>query len=163
MEMEMRLEERKAFTVVGIKKRLPIVDGNENVEGIIQMWSVLKDDKANDLVSLSNEALPGLIGVSANNDGQCFDYYIGVTVDDPLSKNSWDQLEIPSSTWAVFIVKGSLPAAMVSTWQRIFIEWFPSSGYQSVNAPNLEVYSEGDPNADDYLSELWVPVKLMVA
>ncbi len=158
IEMKVRLEERKAFIVAGIKKRLPTVDGDENFEDITQMWANLSEEQNEGLTALSNGFLKGLIGVSGNNDGKHFDYYIGVTAS-ASSKNGWNYLEIPLSTWAVFEAKGTLPAAIIATWKRIFTEWFPSSGYESVNSPNIEVYSDGDPNAEDYLCEIWVPVR----
>lgn len=66
--------------------------------------------------------------------------------------------EIPSLTWAIFEITGPMPTAMAEVWGRIFSEWFPTSGYEQAEAPEVEWYSEGDLSATDYKSEIWIPV-----
>ncbi|MBO8155785.1 MAG: GyrI-like domain-containing protein [Bacillaceae bacterium] len=43
--------------------------------------------------------------------------------------------------------------------QRIFSEWFPATGYEHADAPELEVYYSGNPNDENYRSEVWTPIK----
>lgn len=43
--------------------------------------------------------------------------------------------------------------------KRIFIEWLPNSGYDHDEGPEIEWYSNGDMNSDNYLSEIWIPIK----
>lgn len=47
-----------------------------------------------------------------------------------------------------------------SQWylQRIFSEWFPNSGYEHAQVPEIEAYYDGDKMAADYKSEVWIPV-----
>ncbi|MNP75435.1 Bacterial transcription activator, effector binding domain [compost metagenome] len=68
------------------------------------------------------------------------------------------KLEIQSYTWAVFEITGPLPEAMGEIWGRIFSEWFPTTGYEHANAPEIEWYSSGDMSSATYKSEIWVPV-----
>jgi len=68
-------------------------------------------------------------------------------------------LEIPAANWAVFEVHGAMPDAMPKVWKQIFSEWFPSSGYENMGGPELEVYSNDNPYDPDYYSEIWIPVK----
>lgn len=51
-----------------------------------------------------------------------------------------------------------MPTAMAEIWGRIFSEWFPTSGYEHAEAPEVEWYSKGDLSATDYKSEIWIPV-----
>jgi AraC family transcriptional regulator len=51
-----------------------------------------------------------------------------------------------------------MPTAMAEIWGRIFSEWFPTSGYEHAEAPEVEWYSNGDMSASDYKSEIWIPV-----
>ncbi|KAB8138124.1 AraC family transcriptional regulator, partial [Gracilibacillus oryzae] len=51
-----------------------------------------------------------------------------------------------------------MPDAIQNVWKRIFSEWFPSTGYEHADAPELEVYYPGDPASADYRSEVWIPV-----
>lgn len=43
--------------------------------------------------------------------------------------------------------------------KRIFIEWLPNSDYDHDEGPEIEWYSNGDMNSDNYLSEIWIPIK----
>lgn len=38
------------------------------------------------------------------------------------------------------------------------MEWLPSSGYEYADAPDIEVYFEGNQQAEDYQCEVWLPV-----
>ena len=41
---------------------------------------------------------------------------------------------------------------------KVFTEWFPSTGYEHDNKPEMEIYLPGDPNAPDYRCQFWEPV-----
>ncbi|WP_411764328.1 GyrI-like domain-containing protein [Bacillus atrophaeus] len=52
-----------------------------------------------------------------------------------------------------------LPGSVQQTWDRIFSEWFPSTGYEHAEAPELEAYpASGDIHASDHRTEIWIPV-----
>jgi AraC family transcriptional regulator len=53
---------------------------------------------------------------------------------------------------------GALPNAIQNLQRRIITEWLPSSGYEYANAPDIEVYYEGNQQAEDYKCEVWVPI-----
>lgn len=42
--------------------------------------------------------------------------------------------------------------------KRIVTEWLPTSGYEYANAPDIEVYSEGNTQSKDYKCEAWLPI-----
>lgn len=66
----------------------------------------------------------------------------------------------PAASWAIFPVHGAMPHAMHKVWERIFLEWFPSTGYEHTGGPEMEVYlSDKDPSSEDYNSEIWIPIK----
>lgn len=72
------------------------------------------------------------------------------------------KFEVPAGTWAIFPVKGSLHQEghpMDKMLVDIHGQWLPSSGYQVASNHMLEVYGPGDSNNDDYLCEIWIPVK----
>lgn len=95
--MNYRIEERHGFTVIGIKERMNTVNGNENFGRISEMWAELSEDQASKILSYANGNIDGLIGVSANNNGAEFDYYIAATTD-VSDENTLNILEIPTST-----------------------------------------------------------------
>jgi AraC family transcriptional regulator len=51
-----------------------------------------------------------------------------------------------------------MPGAIQKVWERIFQEWFPATGYEHAEAPELEVYPDGNTAAEDYRCEVWIPV-----
>ncbi len=157
IDMNYRIEDRDGFTVAGIKERMVTVNGNENFERITEMWAGLTEEQAGEILGYSNGKMDGLLGVSANNNGQEFDYFIAATIDEGSNKGL-STIEIPASTWAIFECTGALPNSIIDVWKRIFTEWFPSSGYENADSPCLEVYSDGDTAADDYKCELWLPI-----
>lgn len=156
--MNYRLEKKEKFYITGMKQKIQKVNGDEDFARIMDIWANLDGSVAAKLISVSNNYFEGLIGASANNQDDTYDYYVGVTSDGTVVEDA-ELVEVPALDWAVFEVAGALPEAMVTIWKRIFTEWFPGSGYESVNAPCLEVYTEGDITAAEYRSELWVPVK----
>lgn len=157
VQMNYKIIEQGEMLLVGIKKNLALLNGDEDFEAISKMWAGLTEEKADEIMALSNGAIQGLIGVSANNDGETVDYYIACTTD-ASSTSDMDTLLIPATTWGVFESIGPLPEALVNTWKRIFSEWFPSSGYQCAELPTLEIYEDGDNRAEEYRCELWIPI-----
>lgn len=68
-------------------------------------------------------------------------------------------LTVPASTWVVFDVPNSGPDCdMQSMWRRIWTEWFPASGYESVNGVQFEMYY-GLASHENIHGEIWIPVK----
>lgn len=42
--------------------------------------------------------------------------------------------------------------------EKIYQEWIPATGYEHAEAPELEVYPEGNTLSEDYRCEVWIPV-----
>ena len=51
-----------------------------------------------------------------------------------------------------------MPKAIQDLQTRIVSEWLPVSGYEYADAPDIEVYPEGDQTSDGYKCEVWLPV-----
>ncbi|SDW18630.1 AraC family transcriptional regulator [Marinococcus luteus] len=162
-EMNYRIENKEAFRIVGVSKRVPIIFEGENPE-INAMWKSLNEEKINELLALSNGEPTGIIQASANfsearmEEQGGLDHYIGV-ITDKESPETWDVLEVPASTWAVFTSEGPFPKHLQTTWGQIYSEWFPSSGYQQAFGPEM-VWMEGNQfDKPDFKSEIWIPVE----
>lgn len=158
--MDYRLVEKEAFAVVGKSIRTGTVDG-ENNRNIAEFWVESNQNGfADQLAKVSGEL--GLLGICTefNNEQEQLTYAIGVEKTTNETPADWDEFQIPSATWAVFPVHGAMPDAMPNVWQKIFSEWFPTSGYKHSGGPEMEVYlSDADPQSEDCYSEVWVPVK----
>ena len=86
-----------------------------------------------------------------------FDYYIAVATEQTTTEGM-EKFIVPAANYAVFECTGPMPMALQELTTRIYTEWLPNSGYELAEAPDIEVYSEGDNSAPDYKSEVWVPV-----
>jgi AraC family transcriptional regulator len=106
------------------------------------------------------EKLEGAILAAVWHNENNFKYLIGTeTTEDEIALET---ITIPALTWAIFEARGSMPNSVQDLWYRIFSEWFPSSGYEHVKAPGLEVTPlkialEEEENSEHYC-EIWVPV-----
>lgn len=161
-EMNYRIEEKEAFRIIGIKKRVPIIFNGVNPE-IASMYQNLNDEIISKLKELSNVEPLGIINASINfSEGRMeekgeFDHYIGVATTRECPDNL-TQLEVPASTWAVFEAVGPFPDTLQNVWGRIYAEWFPSSNYEQSEGPEI-LWNEGkDLTSPTFRSEIWIPV-----
>lgn len=162
-EMNYRIIEKEQFKIVGFKKRVPIVFNGVNPE-IQQMYSLLTLEIITQLKSLSNIEPKGMISASTNfsenrmeQEGS-LDHYIGVATTHENIEN-FECLDVEKGTWAVFESIGVFPETLQNIWGRIYSEWFPTSGYESINGPEIVWHESPDTTNPNYKSEIWIPVR----
>ncbi|MNM35650.1 Transposon Tn10 TetD protein [compost metagenome] len=161
-EMKYRIEEKEAFRIAGIYRRVPIVFSGVNPD-IAEMWQSLDLPAIERLKSLSNTAPHGLISASTNfSEGRMeekgeLDHYIGVATVGEVPEDL-TALEVPAGTWAVFEAVGTFPDALQNVWGRIYSEWFPASSYQQAEGPEMLWNESKDTSSPKYRSEIWIPV-----
>lgn len=161
-EMNYRIEEKEAFYIIGIKKRVPIVFSGANPE-IDSMWESLNAGIITNLKELSNVEPSGLISASVNfPEGRMeekgeLDHYIGVATTKECPDN-FAKLEVKASTWAVFQAVGAFPDALQNVWGRIYSEWFPASNYEQAEGPEILWNENKDVTSPNFKSEIWIPV-----
>lgn len=162
-ETNYRVVEKETFMLVGFKKRVPIIFEGVNPE-IAKMTELLTPEVIQQLKSISNVEPIGMISASTNfSEGRMeekgeLDHYIGVATSSDETAE-FDILKIDACTWAVFEAIGPFPETLQNVWGRIYSEWFPSSGYEAVEAPEI-LWNEGqDTGNPKYRSEIWIPVK----
>lgn len=160
-EMNYRIEEKEAFRIVGIKKRVPLIYHGVNPE-IASMWKSLNGETINKLKKLSNVEPLGLLSASTNfSEGRLekgeLDHYIGVATTKECPDNL-TQLEVPASTWAVFEAVGPFPDTLQDVWGRIYSEWFPSSNYEQTEGPEILWNEDKNVTSPTFKSEIWIPI-----
>ncbi|MDP1418138.1 AraC family transcriptional regulator [Peribacillus simplex] len=161
-EMNYRIEEKEAFHIIGIKKRVPIIFNGVNPE-IASMWKSLDEKTINELKNLSNVEPLGLLSASANfSEGRLeekgeLDHYIGAATTRECPDNL-TQLKVDASTWAVFEAVGPFPETLQNVWGRIYSEWFPSSNYEQREGPEILWNENKDISSPTFRSEIWIPV-----
>lgn len=164
-EMNYRIEEKEAFRIVGLKKRVPIVFHGVNPE-IAAMWKSLDEQSIIHLKQLSNVEPLGLLSASTNfSEGRMeekgeLDHYIGVATSKECP-DIFSQLEVPAASWAVFESVGSFPGTLQEIWGRIYSEWFPSSNFEQVEGPEILWNESKDMMSPTFRSEIWIPVAKM--
>lgn len=156
--MNYRIVEKESFKIIGRCESITTVDG-KNYEIIPKLWEEAnKNGLCQELLENSGEL--GLLGICMdyNAEEEKFTYVIASekTCDD-IPKDL-REIEIPSGTWAVFESIGPMPGAIQEVWKRIFTEWFPATGYEHADAPEIEAYLPGNPQDSDYKCEVWIPI-----
>lgn len=162
-EMNYRVVEKEPFKLVGFKKRVPVLFNGVNPE-IAKMTGLLTPEAVARLKSISNVEPTGIISASTNfSEGRMeekgeLDHYIGVATTSNEA-TEFDELNIDANTWAVFESVGPFPETLQNVWGRIYSEWFPSSGYEAVEGPEILWHESHDTGNPRYRSEIWIPVK----
>lgn len=110
--------------------------------------------------------LPGQIGSTAygaicggDPQKQTMEYMVAVEVEsfDTLPKDL-GRMRVPAARYAVFRHDGNV-TTIRETWKQVF-EWLPTSGMQSAQTPDFEVYGEHfDGTTGEGGVEIWLGVK----
>jgi AraC family transcriptional regulator len=157
-DMDYSIVEKQGFEVAGVLKRISTKDG-ANFISVPQFWEeCMKDGSYEKICRMAGGGETYGICLDFAPDQSQFSYMIAAKAQGEVPKGLIRR-SIPAATWAVFRAAGPVPFAIQDVTKRIFSEWFPSTGYEHDDAPELEVYSMGDPQAADYCTEVWMPVK----
>ncbi len=165
-EMNYRIVEKGPFKLVGFKKRVPIMFEGVNPD-ITKMTELLTPEVIKELKALSNVEPTGIISGSVNfSEGRMeergeLDHYIGVATSSDETAE-FDVLNIDACIWAIFESIGPFPETLQNVWGRIYSEWFPSSGYEAVEGPEILWNESPDTGNPKYRSEIWIPVRKKV-
>lgn len=157
-DMDYSIVEKPGFEVAGVLKRISTKDGINFVQ-VPAFWDeCMKDGSYESVCRLANGG--SMLGICLDfaEDQTHFNYMIAAEVKGETPEG-FAKRSIPAATWAVFRAVGPVSAVVQDVTRRIFSEWFPSTGYEHADAPELEVYPMGDPKAADYCTEIWIPVK----
>ena len=110
--------------------------------------------------------IPGQLGRTAfgvrcnSDDAGNFDYVCGAEVKDfSRLPADWCRVRIPEQTYAIFFQRDHI-STIRSTWNTIWNNWLPESGYDVVDAPDFERYGDNFDSATGIGGfEIWLPVK----
>jgi predicted transcriptional regulator YdeE len=112
-------------------------------------------------------ALPAQVGTTAygaiaggDERAETMEYMCAVEVSsfDALGIEI-GRMRVPPVRYAVFLHAGNV-ATIRETWRQIFAHWLPSSGTESAQTPDFEVYDERfDAATGEGGVEIWLGVK----
>ncbi|PWI08132.1 AraC family transcriptional regulator [Streptomyces sp. NWU339] len=159
--MRYRVIDRPAFTVVGLKARVPLVHSGPN-QAIIDFVRGIEPRTVERLEQLSDQEPQGIVAVCDDLDpsraeGTELDYYHGV-ITSAAAPEGTTSLAVPTGTWAVFTTSGPAPQAIQELWRDVFTQWFPSNPYRSRPGPEL-LRTRLSPDKAEADAELWLPVE----
>ncbi|QXE37781.1 AraC family transcriptional regulator [Streptomyces sp. GMY02] len=159
--MRYRVVDRPAFTVAGLKARVPLVHSGPN-QAIIDFVRGIGPETLERLEKLSDQEPQGIVAVCDDLDpsraeGTELDYYHGVITSADAPEGTV-VLPVAAGAWGVFTTSGPAPQAIQELWRDVFTEWFPSNPYRSRPGPEiLRVRMSPDHSEAD--AELWLPVE----
>ncbi|MGB4661095.1 MAG: AraC family transcriptional regulator [Mobilitalea sp.] len=150
--MDYRIEKKDAFQVVA---KIKYFNEETSKTEIPKFWEEYYQSKL-------NEKVCGMLGICAQEKDNVKEWKYGIGCEVQYAKEiteEFETLEIPAYTWAIFTCIGAMPDAIQDQWKRVYSEWLPASNYELISDYDIELYTEGDNNREDYVSEIWIPVK----
>lgn len=163
ISMEFRIEDKQAFNLVGVSKRVPMQFQGVNNE-IVKLAQSITDEQRKEMHSLQNIEPYEIINASYEADANFLKeegdltHLIGVLTTENEVSNLLEKVPVKACTWAIFPNEGPFPSTLQETMAKIYSEWLPSSNYELINAPTFS-FTKMNGNKKDYAySEVWIPV-----
>ncbi len=168
-KMEFQLEKRQSMQMIGLGR---IFSYDTSYQDIPKFWCdfcsryCTQDTPASPeeqaIRQTIAECIVGEFGICVEDidDGEHFHYYIAGAYQGGAVPEGMSVFEIPASEWAKFNCIGRIPQSLQTVNTRIFSEWLPGNQEFEMSMPmNIEWYSNGNTESDDYVSAIWIPVK----
>lgn len=159
--MQYRIVERDAFQVIGINREFPYDVENGGLQAYQNFWNEIHENgTVNQLNGLKDGKTKGLLGIWAevNKEENRMVYYVAAEYSGVVP-DGLKNIFYPASKWIIFEVQGPFPSALANIWERIYSEWFPSSGYVPSSIKPFEVYLDTDATNPNTYNEIWIPIK----
>jgi len=152
-----RFTHRAAFTVIGLARQFTM-----NNKSIHLLWAEY-DRRKQDIPNALPDASYGVCyhePMENMSPDSPFTYLAGkaVTSDADIPEGMTSR-QIPEADYAVFEHRGALDT-LHGTYGHIFREWLPTSGYESADQDDFEVYDRRFNCSDpDSIMEIWIPIR----
>lgn len=162
--MEFRIEDKPAFNLVGVSKRVPMQFEGVNNE-IVKLAQSITDEQKEEMHSLQNIEPYEIVNVSYEADANFLKeegyltHLIGVLTTKNHVSDLLEKVPVDACTWAIFPNEGPFPATLQKTMAKIYSEWLPSSNYEVINSPTFSFTKMNEDKRDYAYSEVWIPVK----
>jgi AraC family transcriptional regulator len=157
VEMNYRMEPQAAFQLFGKAITLKPEDDLYQVLPSFgdEIWQNGTHDRINNLAGNSPGTLLYGVHFGYQEDGSR-SYMFAWNSPQQEIPNDFTVLDVPAVTWAVFEEFGTMPdqIAIKKIWNRVYSEWFPTSGYEQAQGPCLEKYIWLDDTKISYRCEV---------
>ncbi|MDL2318893.1 AraC family transcriptional regulator [Eubacteriales bacterium OttesenSCG-928-A19] len=158
--MEYRLEERGPFSLFGKSREVSVI-GGACFEDIPAFWKACEADGTMlEIAGAAGYDRRALLcsAMYDHSPAGVFRYMIAADMPAGGVPPEFEALRIPAHTWAVFSTPEGedVTPAIHDIWKRIHPEWFPSSGYEHADGPDIERFIRTGENT--FVGEAWVPI-----
>lgn len=162
--MDYRIEEKPAFYLVGVSKRVPMqFEGVNNA--IVELAMSITKEQREEMHTLQNMEPRQVVNASYEADAGFIKeegeltHLIGVLTSKEDVSDRLVKVPVEACTWAVFPNEGPFPSTLQTTMARVYSEWLPSSDYEVINLPSFS-FTKMDPQKENYAySEVWTPIR----
>ena len=179
--MNWRIEEKETFEVFGIEKIVEQGNGGilwdecfqngsydklfNDAGGILQSngFGYPREDGACVIQAIAGyHEGSDCLTYAGYNEGEDVPYMLCALLKPGIDTSGYTVVQIPKATWAVFRSKtvdwagGELPGL----FNQIYTEWLPTSGYDRVSGPDMDIYFGVEDGKQ--FAEVWIPVKKIV-
>ncbi|MBE6069560.1 MAG: AraC family transcriptional regulator [Clostridium lundense] len=164
ISMEFRIENKPAFNLVGVSKRVPMQFEGVNNE-IVKLAQSITEEQRKEMHALQNIEPYEVVNASYDADANFLKeeggltHLIGILTTENQVSDLLEKVAVEACTWAVFPNEGPFPSTLQETMAKIYSEWFPSSDYEIINAPSFSFTKMNEHKKNYAYSEVWVPVQ----
>lgn len=175
-DMDVTVEKMKAFKVIGFERTFSMEDSYQKIP---EFWAEYRKQylepihlqgkkPENEVEEAIKRCEIGEYGICIDDSGDeksetargTFRYMIAGTYTEGEVPEGMTVYELPELEWAKFRCVGAMPGALQSVNTRIFKEWLPGNPeYEAAMYIDVEWYSKGNMESNDYESAIWLPVK----
>lgn len=159
--MNYEIVEKPGFRVVGKGRRITWKN-EENKIAIPRFWSEVNSDGTFEKLEAlaGGSVIPGWsLGLCTEFDGAAEEFTYAIGFESDAVPGEFSIYQIPPATFAVFKAVGPVGKAIQDVWAYAMGEFWQTSPYTHGDAPDIEAYSPGDPHAEDYVTEIWIPLR----
>lgn len=164
ISMEFRIENKPAFNLVGVSKRVPMQFEGVNNE-IVKLAQSITEEQRKEMHALQNIEPYEVVNASYDADANFLKeeggltHLIGVLTTENQVSDLLEKVPVEAYTWAIFPNEGPFPSTLQETMAKIYSEWFPSSDYEIINAPVFSFTKMNEHKKNYAYSEVWIPVQ----
>ncbi|WP_368654177.1 GyrI-like domain-containing protein [Ornithinibacillus sp. 4-3] len=161
--MEYKIVKMPAFTLAGVKSRVPMQFEGVNQEIVKLVESITTEQKElmHELMNLDPKEV-----VNASYDADYLfqeekgdlTHFIGVLTTETNIDEKLDTYFVEVNEWAVFPNEGKFPETLQNTMADIYAKWLLSSDYIILPLPSFSFTHMKEDGINAY-SEIWIPVE----
>ncbi|MHC0038796.1 AraC family transcriptional regulator [Pseudoneobacillus sp. C159] len=163
-KMEPKLVIKPAFHIMGYGLKTKNEDGQNNRD-IPEFWQQFLNNKLGcNIPNPIHENVEFGICTDFNPETGEFVYLIGKEVNEGTEvPEGMMYKSFPELEYAVFTTPksndDSFTSSIQSTWNYIFTEWFPQSGYEHSGVVEFELYDERCHGSENKEMDIYIPIK----